>query len=94
MSRHELVDAYVSGTINRRAFVRGLTALGVSAGVAASYAVALQPAAAGNQGVPGDYDYDYDDYGTNPPDDAKSCKAKCKKKNSNGARKRCKKKCK
>lgn len=62
MSRHELVDAYVSGTINRRAFVRGLTALGVSAGVAASYAVALQPAAAG-----GEFDYDYDDYGTNPP---------------------------
>jgi hypothetical protein len=54
MSRHELVDAYVSGTINRRAFVRGLTALGVSAGVAASYAVALQPASA----APGDYDYD------------------------------------
>jgi hypothetical protein len=52
MSRHELVDAYVSGTINRRAFVRGLTALGVSAGVAASYAVALKPAAA----ALGDYD--------------------------------------
>jgi hypothetical protein len=62
MSRHELVDAYVSGAINRRAFVRGLTALGVSAGVAASYAVALQPAAAGGGGD--GYDYDYD--GTNP----------------------------
>ena len=59
MSRYELVEAYVSGTINRRAFVRGLTALGVSAGVAASYAVALQPAAA----APGDYDYDYYDDG-------------------------------
>lgn len=46
MSKHELVDAYVSGAINRRTFVQGLTALGVSAGVAASYAVALQPAAA------------------------------------------------
>jgi hypothetical protein len=56
MSRLELIDAYVSGTINRRAFVRGLTALGVSAGVAASYAVALQPIAAAQ----GDYDYDYD----------------------------------
>jgi hypothetical protein len=54
MSRNELVDAYISGTINRRAFVRGLTALGVTAGVAASYAVALQPVAA----APGDYDYD------------------------------------
>ena len=47
MSKHELVDAYVSGSINRRAFVQGLTALGVAAGVAASYAVALQPASAG-----------------------------------------------
>lgn len=46
MSRHELIDGYISGTINRRAFVQGLTALGVTAGVAASYAVALQPAAA------------------------------------------------
>ncbi|MBL8128184.1 MAG: hypothetical protein U0Z70_19905 [Thermomicrobiales bacterium] len=54
MSRYELVEAYVAGTINRRAFVRGLMALGVSAGVAASYAVALRPAAA----APGDYDYD------------------------------------
>lgn len=64
MSRHELVDAYVSGTINRRAFVRGLSALGISAGVAASYAVALRPVAA----ALGDYD-DYDDYdsGTNSP---------------------------
>jgi hypothetical protein len=58
MSKRELVDAYVSGAINRRAFVRGLTALGVSAGVAASYAVALQPVAAGGYAV--DYDYDYD----------------------------------
>ena len=62
MSRHELVDAYISGTINRRAFVRGLTALGVSAGVAASYAVALQPAAAAQGGGVVDADvYDYDD---------------------------------
>jgi hypothetical protein len=43
MSKHELVDAYVSGAINRRTFVRGLTALGLPAGLAASYAVALQP---------------------------------------------------
>ena len=53
MSRHELVNAYITGTINRRAFVRGLTALGVSAGVAASYAVALQP----NAAAFGDGDY-------------------------------------
>jgi hypothetical protein len=46
MSKHELVDAYVSGAINRRTFVRGLTALGLTASLAASYAVALQPTAA------------------------------------------------
>jgi hypothetical protein len=46
MSKHELVKAYVSGAINRRTFVRGLTALGLTASVAASYAVALQPATA------------------------------------------------
>lgn len=45
MSMHELVDAYVSGAINRRTFVRSLTALGLDASLAASYAVALRPAA-------------------------------------------------
>ncbi|MCA9879290.1 MAG: hypothetical protein KC442_15975 [Thermomicrobiales bacterium] len=48
MSRHELVEAYIANTINRRAFIQGMTALGVSAGVAAAYAVALRPAAAGD----------------------------------------------
>jgi hypothetical protein len=46
MSKHELVNAYVSGAINRRTFVRGLTALGLTASLAAAYAVALQPSAA------------------------------------------------
>lgn len=46
MSKRELVDAYVSGAISRRTFVRGLTALGFTASLAASYAVALQPATA------------------------------------------------
>lgn len=46
MSRQELVDAYVAGAINRRTFVRGLTALGLPASVAAAYAVALKPASA------------------------------------------------
>jgi hypothetical protein len=46
MSKRELVDAYVSGAINRRTFVRGLIAHGLSASVAASYAVALRPIAA------------------------------------------------
>lgn len=56
MSRHELIDAYVSGTINRRTLVQGLTALGISAGMAAAYAVALRPVAA----APGAFGYDYD----------------------------------
>ena len=46
MSKQELVDAYISGVINRRTFVRGLTALGLTASLAASYAVALQPTTA------------------------------------------------
>jgi hypothetical protein len=46
MSRHQLVDAYVSGQIGRRAFVRGLVALGMSASAAAAYAAALNPAEA------------------------------------------------
>jgi hypothetical protein len=50
MSKRELVDAYVSGAINRRTFVRGLTALGLTASLAASYAVALQPAARKRKG--------------------------------------------
>jgi hypothetical protein len=43
MSRQDLVDAYVSGQVGRRAFVRGLVALGVSASAAAAYADALKP---------------------------------------------------
>lgn len=46
MSRHDLIDDYISRRISRRAFIQGLTALGVSSGIAASYAVALQPASA------------------------------------------------
>jgi hypothetical protein len=66
MSQHELIDAYVSGAINRRTFVRGLTALGVSATLAASYAVALEPPAAAKG-----HDF-YDFYNTpNSKDDCK-----------------------
>jgi hypothetical protein len=43
MSRSELVDAYLSGVINRQTFVRGLIGHGLAASVAASYAVALLP---------------------------------------------------
>lgn len=77
MSRHELIDAYIAREINRRAFVQGLMALGVSAGVAASYAVALQPAAAGDgdsdpclpflYGPPELYELYCTDPGGNPP---------------------------
>jgi hypothetical protein len=46
MSKRELIEAYTEGRIGRRAFVRGLVGLGVGLGVAASYAVALQPGGA------------------------------------------------
>jgi hypothetical protein len=46
VSKHELIDDYISQRISRRMFIQGLTALGVSSGIAASYAVALKPAAA------------------------------------------------
>lgn len=46
MTRHELIDAFVAGNIGRREFVRGLTALGVSAGAASAYALTLAPGAA------------------------------------------------
>jgi hypothetical protein len=54
MTRHELIDAFVSGQIGRRDFVRGLTALGVSAGAALAYSNTLAPktAAAGRQSSP------------------------------------------
>jgi hypothetical protein len=61
MSRNELVDAYLSGAINRRGFIHGLTALGVSASVAASYAVALRPTAV-------EAGHDFYDFYPDPPD--------------------------
>jgi hypothetical protein len=45
MSRQEIVDAYVGGSLNRRAFVRRLIGTGVSAGAAVGYAQVLAPAA-------------------------------------------------
>ena len=53
MSKREIVDSYVRGEIDRRGFIRGLTALGVSAGAAATYAFNFAPstaASAGNNG--------------------------------------------
>jgi hypothetical protein len=46
MSKHEVVEAYLSGRIDRREFVRRLALAGVSAGAAAAYAQALAGAAA------------------------------------------------
>lgn len=45
MTKHELITAYVGGRIGRRDFVRGLTALGVSASAAGAYALSLTPGA-------------------------------------------------
>jgi hypothetical protein len=45
MSKPELIAAYISGRIGRRAFMRSLTALGVSATAAAAYARSLAPGA-------------------------------------------------
>lgn len=50
MSRQDLVESYVSGHIDRRAFVRGLVALGISASAATAYATALNPTDASAQG--------------------------------------------
>src|SRR4051794_24879513 len=51
MSKHEVVEAYLSGRIDRREFVRRLALAGVSAGAAAAYAQALAaPAAAAPAG--------------------------------------------
>lgn len=64
MSVTELYDAYASGKITRGAFVRRLTAFGMSASIAVAYANALaRPSAARAEGGAGygDY-YDYYDY--------------------------------
>jgi hypothetical protein len=45
MSRQELVDAYLEGSVSRRSFVRRLVASGVTAGAAVSYAQLLAPEA-------------------------------------------------
>jgi len=45
MSATQLLEAYQTGRIGRRAFVRGLVALGFSVGTAAAHAAVLTPAA-------------------------------------------------
>ncbi|MGH2530819.1 MAG: hypothetical protein ACRDJW_00805 [Thermomicrobiales bacterium] len=51
MTKRDLIDAYVAGRLERRRFVRGLTALGVSAGAAFAYARQLDPTAAAGLGT-------------------------------------------
>ena len=52
MTKHELIDAYVSGRIGRRDFMTRLTALGVSAGAATAYAFSLAPSASAAGSLP------------------------------------------
>jgi hypothetical protein len=59
LSREDLVDSYVHGRISRRLFVRGLVALGVSAGAAATYADSLSAAAAPRAASPAAATDDY-----------------------------------
>jgi hypothetical protein len=57
MSKHEVVDAYLKGRIDRREFVRRLTLAGVSTAAAVAYAQTLSTssaaAAPANQGAHG-----------------------------------------
>src|SRR5437867_12764425 len=53
MSKDELTSAYSAGQISRRAFIRGLMAVGVTAGAAVAYAETLAPSAYGQHGNPG-----------------------------------------
>jgi len=45
MSKHEIIQAYVRGELDRRGFVTKLAAFGVSAGAAAAYATQFAPSA-------------------------------------------------
>ena len=46
MTKRELIDSYTRGELDRRGFIRGLTALGVGAAAAATYAVRFGPSVA------------------------------------------------
>ncbi|MGN6032338.1 MAG: ferritin-like domain-containing protein [Thermomicrobiales bacterium] len=46
MSKHEIIQAYIQGDLDRRGFVTRLAALGVSAGAAAAYATQFAPGVA------------------------------------------------
>jgi hypothetical protein len=51
MSRSELTDAYVSGRISRRSFVRGMVALGASVPVAMALADKVSAAPSGARAI-------------------------------------------
>ena len=65
MTKIELIDAYVRGDIDRRSFIRRLTALGVSATAATAYAGSLAQgaSAAPNTGFVMRAQIDWDEYG-------------------------------
>ncbi|MGI8403598.1 MAG: hypothetical protein ACR2OE_02300 [Thermomicrobiales bacterium] len=48
MSKREMIESYLKGDLDRRGFIRGLTALGVSVGAATAYAVSFAPSALAN----------------------------------------------
>lgn len=45
MTKHEIIEAYIAGQIDRRGFMKRLTTIGVSAAAAAAYAQSLAPSA-------------------------------------------------
>ncbi len=52
MSKHEVVDAYLKGRIDRREFVRRLTLAGVSTAAAVAYAQTLSPSSVSAASAP------------------------------------------
>jgi hypothetical protein len=50
MTKRDLIEAYIQGSVDRRGFVRRLSALGISAGAAVAYAQSLAPAASAAPG--------------------------------------------
>ena len=67
MSRSELTDAYVSGRISRRSFVRGMVALGASVPVAMALADKVSAAPAGVGRINRSSDVYPDPYPPHPP---------------------------
>src|SRR5690348_8093370 len=45
MTKHELIDAYIRGRVDRRDFINRLTGMGISAAAAVAYATSFAPAA-------------------------------------------------